>query len=144
MESSADRLLLVILVCGSFVFGASAQSCVSVSTFQELKNTILNAGQAITFCPFSISKPDGDFLLIDSAKSLTCLETKRCTIRGGGLHVRVSGNLSRLNLSGFRFVGATVSAIRIESSSSFNMHSVHNCAFRRNRRLDTDGRGGAI
>eukprot|EP00977_Amphora_coffeiformis_P003401 scaffold630_cov174-Amphora_coffeaeformis.AAC.21 len=143
MESSG-RLLLVLLVLGSFLNEASAQSCVSVSTFQQFKTAIRNTGQAITFCPFSIFKPDADFLLIDSPKSLTCLEAKRCTVRGGGVHIRVSGSPSKLNVSGFRFSDATASAIRIESSSSTNTHRIHNCAFWRNRRLDTNGGGGAI
>jgi len=75
------------------VWAAGSDDCVTVKTWKEFKAAV-NDNNAVTFCPFSIHKPETERLLVDSVKKVvTCFEAKRCTIRGPGNHVRVRGSL---------------------------------------------------
>ena len=131
-------VLIASLLTGFLALGASASDCVNVKTWNEFSAAVKEK-DSVTFCPFSIWKPEKERLLVESDKTLICSEAKRCAIRGAGNHIRVRGGSAKLTLDGFSLRGASKSALFVTNSSP-KTHVIRRCVFHNNY----GERGGAI
>ena len=95
--------------------------CIPVKDYADLKGAIerMDDNECKCFEPFSVQKqPHEPEISIDDTRKLEieirCKEVGQCEITGPGTHVTIEGELASATLSGFRFIGATESAIIIK------------------------------
>jgi hypothetical protein len=93
--------------------------CIAVEDYDDLRGAIerMDDNECKCFEPFSVQKqPDEPEISIEDTRrlQLVCKEFGQCEISGPGTHLTIEGELASATLSGFRFIGATESAIIIK------------------------------
>ena len=93
--------------------------CIPVEDYDDLRGAILRMGDGDCKCfePFSVQKhPDEPEISIEDTRRLQlfCQEFGQCEINGPGTHLTIEGEMASATISGFRFIGATESAVIIK------------------------------
>lgn len=94
------------------------ESCIEISSFDELIQLVRDATGIIVCCPFVVTKNEHDFIYVTTNVELLCGVPRKCRITGPGRHIVVDGSSSKLFVQGIVFEGATLGAIHIQSRSS--------------------------
>jgi len=94
------------------------ESCIDISSFDELIQLVRDAIGIIVFCPFIVTKNERDLIYVTTNVELICGVPRKCKITGPGRHIVVDGSSSKLFVQGIVFEGATIGAIHIKSRSS--------------------------
>lgn len=94
--------------------------CIPVRDYEDLRGAILRMDDSECKCfePFSVVKaPSAPPINMDNMRRVTvkCQELGQCEINGQGIHFLISQ--SEVTISGFRFVGATESAIVVMANT---------------------------
>jgi hypothetical protein len=95
-----------------------AESCIEISSFDDLIQLVRDATGIIVFCPFVITKNEHELIYVTTNVELICGVPRKCRITGPGRHMVVDGSSSKLFVQGIVFEGATLGAIHIRSRSS--------------------------
>ena len=93
--------------------------CIPIEDYADLRGAIerMSDGECKCVEPFSVQKhPDEPEISIEDARrlQLVCKEFGQCEINGPGTHLTIEGELASATISGFRFIGATESAVIIK------------------------------
>ena len=93
--------------------------CISIEDYDDLRGAIerTESGECKCFEPFSVQKhPDEPEISIEDTRrlQLVCKEFGQCEINGPGTHITIEGEMASATISGFRFIGATESAVIIK------------------------------
>lgn len=96
--------------------------CISVEDYDDLKGAIerMDDGECKCFQPFSVTKSAFESAIeIEDVRNMRimCQEFGQCEINGEGTHIEIEGERTELTLSGFRFLGATESAIVVKDET---------------------------
>lgn len=96
--------------------------CINVDDFDDLKGAIERMddnGECKCFRPFSVTKSPQELSIEVRGKGIIiqCQTLGECAINGPGTHIFISGEDSETTISGFRFRGATESAIVISDGT---------------------------
>jgi hypothetical protein len=92
--------------------------CIKVDDYDDLRGAIerMDDNECKCFRPFSVTKsPQESPIDIHDVRGITiqCQTLGKCEISGQGTHIFISGEDTETTISGFRFIGATESAIVI-------------------------------
>ena len=94
------------------------ETCIEISSFDELIQLVRDTTGIIVFCPFVVTKNEHDLIYVTTNVELICGVPRKCRITGPGRHIVVDGSSSKLFVQGIVFEGATLGAIHIQSTSS--------------------------
>lgn len=123
------RLGIVVLLTAILIVPANA--CETIGSWNALVAAVRSATNTLSLCPFDISKPPSERLLLNKRLTLVCAgatETNKCTLRGSGHHFRIAGAAAEVVLDGFAFHGATTCAVRVLSTAT-KRQELRNCDF---------------
>jgi len=126
--------------------------CIPIRDYEDLRGAILRMDDSECKCfePFSVVKaPSAPPINMDNMRRVTikCQEFGRCEINGQGMHFLISGDRSEVTISGFRFVGATESAIVVMTSTGSSPQDGREQLFCDNEFINNENNshdGGAI
>ena len=93
--------------------------CIPIKDYDDLRGAIMRMSDGDCKCmePFSVQKlPDEPEISIEDTRRLQlfCQEFGQCEINGPGTHLTIEGEMASTTISGFRFIGATESAVIIK------------------------------
>jgi len=95
--------------------------CINVDDYDDLKGAIerMSTNECKCMRPFSVTKSPQESPIEVEGKGITiqCQKIGQCVINGPGTHMFIRGELSETTISGFRFRGATESAIVISDGT---------------------------
>lgn len=106
-------------------------ACETIGSWSALVAAVRDATNSLSVCPFDITKPSTERLLLNKRLNMTChgaTETNKCTLRGTGHHFRIAGPSAEVVLDGFAFHEATECAVRVLSTAT-KKQELWNCDF---------------
>ena len=91
--------------------------CIQILSYNDFKEAVQSFRGVVILCPFKIERFDGeDPLDVGKKIRVTCKERHKCIINGSETHLRVSGESAEIFMQGFKFTGATKSAVIIKGT----------------------------
>jgi hypothetical protein len=119
-----------VLLVGVILFHSSF-ACETIGSWNALVAAVRSATGSLNLCPFDITKPESEWLVLNHRLAMTCVgatNNNKCIVRGTGHHFRIVGAAAEVVLDGFAFYDATKCAVRVLSTAT-KEQEIRNCDF---------------